>query len=74
MSVSVSGTQVRKETEMAQDVIEMEAEKMTCPHCGKPVLMRWQQAYYGGGESNAQFIGLEKDVPPKVLCKDGNEE
>ena len=48
---------------MARDIVEMEPKEFTCPHCGKPVLMKWQMADYGYGESNPQFIGLEK--PPE---------
>lgn len=52
---------------MAVDVVEMEAEKMTCPHCNKPVLMRWQMAYYELGEGSPQFLGLEKAASAEAL-------
>jgi len=44
---------------MAKDIIDMKDEEMTCPYCGKKVLLKWQIAVYESGDS-PQFIGLEK--------------
>ena len=52
---------------MALDIIGMESVEMTCPHCGKKVLMRWQWADYGYGDGNPQFIGLEKAISVESL-------
>ena len=52
---------------MAQDIIEMDAEQMTCPHCSKPVLMKWQMAYYELGQGSPQFIGLERATSAEAL-------
>lgn len=52
---------------MARDIIPMDGEEMTCPYCGKKVIMRWQLADYGYGETNPQFIGLEKNISAEDL-------
>jgi len=46
---------------VAQDIIPMEPKEAICPHCGKPVLVEWQLAYYADGGVEHQFLGLKVD-------------